>query len=219
MIPNKKSELIPEHVGYRKLKGFQLAQLVYDITIRFCEQYIERGSRTKDQMVQAARSGVQNIAEGSQVSATSKKMELKLTQVARASLEELKLNYEDFLRHKELVELDPNDPILVRFKELRCKSLEDVHRWVVEEREMGKKSGRTRTGTDGHRHTDEHGRGQSSRRVLSSACLAANAALSLLNLACYLLDRQVQRLAKDFEEQGGFTERLYRTRSQSRRRP
>ena len=80
--------LIPKHGVYRKLKSFQVAQLVYDVTVRFVEAYIDRFSRTRDQMVQAARSGVQNIAEGSQASATSKKTELKLTQVARASLEE-----------------------------------------------------------------------------------------------------------------------------------
>ena len=89
-----KELLIPKHGGYRKLKSFQVAQLVYDVTARFCDRYIDRFSRTKDQMVQAARSGVQNIAEGSQASATSKKMELKLTQVARASLSpKSSLNY------------------------------------------------------------------------------------------------------------------------------
>ncbi len=71
-----------------------------DITVRFCDRYIEKRSRTHDQMVQAARSGVQNIAEGSQASGTSKKIELKLTNVARASLEELKLDYEDFVRQR-----------------------------------------------------------------------------------------------------------------------
>ena len=80
--------LIPKHGGYRKLKSYQMAQLVYDVTVRFCDKYIDPRSRTHDQMVQAARSGVQNIAEGSQASATSKKTELKLTQVARASLED-----------------------------------------------------------------------------------------------------------------------------------
>ena len=75
--------LIPKHGGYRKLKSFQVAQLVYDVTVRFCDRYIDPRSRTHDQMVQAARSGVQNIAEGSQASGTSKKMEMKLTNVAR----------------------------------------------------------------------------------------------------------------------------------------
>ena len=88
--------LIPLHGGYRKLKSFQVAQLAYDVTVRFCDRYIDRRSRTHDQMVQAARSGVQNIAEGSQASGTSKKTELKLTNVARASLEELRLDYQDF---------------------------------------------------------------------------------------------------------------------------
>lgn len=76
--------LIPKHGGYRKLKTFQLAQLVYDVTVRFCDRYVGKRSRTHDQMVQAARSGVQNIAEGSKASATSKKTELKLTNVALA---------------------------------------------------------------------------------------------------------------------------------------
>ena len=84
--------------GYKKLKSFQLAQLCFDITVRFVELYIPKNSRTVDQMVQAARSGVQNIAEGSIASATSKRTELKLTNVARASLEELRLDYEDYLR-------------------------------------------------------------------------------------------------------------------------
>jgi len=92
----------PEAWGYRKLRSFQIAQLVFDVTVRFCDRYIEKRSRTHDQMVQAARSGVQNIAEGSQASGTSKKTELKLTNVARASLEELRLDYEDFLRQRGL---------------------------------------------------------------------------------------------------------------------
>src|SRR5256886_12148312 len=96
-------KLIPLHGGYRKSKSFQVAQLVYDVTVRFCDRYIERRSRTHDQMVQAARSGVQNIAEGSQASGTSKKMEMKLTNVARASLEELRLSFEDLLRQRGFV--------------------------------------------------------------------------------------------------------------------
>ncbi len=94
--------LIPPHGGYRKLRSFQSAQQVYDATVVFCNRFIDKRSRTNDQMVQAARSGVQNIAEGSMASATSRKTELKLTGVARASLEELLLDYEDFLRQKGL---------------------------------------------------------------------------------------------------------------------
>jgi restriction system protein len=94
------SNLIPPHGGYRELKSFQHAELVYDSTVKFCDRFIDRRSRTHDQMVQAARSGRQNIAEGSQASGTSKKFELKLVGVARASLEELLLDYEDFLRQR-----------------------------------------------------------------------------------------------------------------------
>src|SRR3989337_1119458 len=101
--------LIPKHGGYRKLKSFQMAQLAFDLTVRFCGRYVPQKSRTNDQMVQAARSGVQNIAEGSQASGTSKKTELKLTNVARASLEELRLDYEDFLRQRGLRLWDKSD--------------------------------------------------------------------------------------------------------------
>src|SRR6266498_890351 len=101
--------LIPLHGGYRNLKSFRVAQLVYDVTVRFCDRYIEKRSRTHDQMVQAARSGVENIAECSQASGTSKKTELKLTNVARASLEELKLDYEDFLRQRGLAQWPRDD--------------------------------------------------------------------------------------------------------------
>lgn len=201
-----KEELIPEQGGYRKLKSFQLARLVYDVTVLFCDRYISIKSRTHDQMVQAARSGVQNIAEGSQCSGTSKKFELKLTNVARASLEELKLDYEDYLRQKSLEVLEPNDPRLLRFKERKCSSLEDVREWVHWEHEFSKSGESLDTGN--HRLTRTN--------TLTSDCLAANAALSLLNLTCYLLDQQVARLAKDFEENGGFTERMYRVRKSKR---
>src|SRR5216684_1484338 len=101
--PHKtKIDLIPAHGGYRELKSFQQAELVYDLTVKFCDRFVDKRSRTHDQMVQAARSGRQNIAEGSQASGTSKKFELKLVGVARASLEELLLDYEDFLRQRGL---------------------------------------------------------------------------------------------------------------------
>lgn len=102
--------LIPAHGGYRQLKSFQHAELVYDATVKFCDRFIDTRSRTHDQMVQAARSGRQNIAEGSQASGTSKKFELKLVGVARASLEELLLDYEDFLRQNGHQQWDKNHP-------------------------------------------------------------------------------------------------------------
>ena len=90
--------LIPRHGGYRKLHSFQAAQLSFDSTVIFWARFISKHSRTHDQMIQAARSGVQNIAEASMASGTSKKTEIKLTNVARASWEELRLDFEDFLR-------------------------------------------------------------------------------------------------------------------------
>jgi four helix bundle suffix protein len=213
---NEPEKLIPLHGGYRKLKSFQVAQLVYDVTVRFCDRYIDRRSRTHDQMVQAARSGVQNIAEGSQASGTSRKTELKLTNVARASLEELRLDYEDYLRQRGLEEWPPEHPALMRFKAKRCATLEQVRAWVEEERR-----GQTPT------NTDKDGRGKTGKlsvpvregqcKSVSSAQLVANAALSLLNLACYLLARQLAAQAETFEQEGGFTERLYRVRSARRK--
>ncbi len=194
--------LIPKHGGYRKLKSFRVAQLVYDVTVRFCERYVDHRSRTRDQMVQAARSGVQNIAEGSQASGTSKKSELKLTNVARASLEELRLDYEDFLRQRNLPLWPPGHPALVRFKERRCSTVDEVRAWVEEEH------GRSRTNRDSH--------GQRGEGAVGSSTLVANAALSLLNLCCHLLDRQLAVLARAFAEEGGFTERLYRVRQRTR---
>ena len=90
--------MLPAYGNYRELRSFQKAEIVYDVTYHFCGRFLRRGDRTIDQMVQAARSSKQNILEGSKASGTSKEMELKLTNVARASLEELLADYEDFLR-------------------------------------------------------------------------------------------------------------------------
>jgi four helix bundle suffix protein len=99
---NDEHKIIPAHGGYEKLKSYQMAEIVYDATVEFCERFIDKRSRTVDQMVQAARSGKQNIAEGSMASGTSKKTELKLVGVARASLEELLIDYKDYLRQHDL---------------------------------------------------------------------------------------------------------------------
>ena len=109
---------IPPHGGYKELLSYKKAQIVYDATVRFCERYIRKNDRTYDQMVQAARSGKQNIIEGSQASGTSKKMEIKLTSVARASLEELLEDYRDFLRTKGLEEWPLDHPYTKRLREL-----------------------------------------------------------------------------------------------------
>jgi four helix bundle suffix protein len=203
--------LIPTHGGYRKLKSFQVAQLAYDLTVRFCDRYIDKRSRTRDQMVQAARSGVQNIAEGSQASGTSKKTELKLTNVARASLEELRLDYEDFLRQRGLPVWDREDPRRQELIDRRCASADAVAQWVREEHERGLSG---RCGPGGLINS-------STTATTSTACtypeIAANATLVLLAVACSLLDRQLAAQAKAFETEGGFTERLYRVRSENRK--
>jgi four helix bundle suffix protein len=93
---------LPPHGGYEDLLSFQKARIVYDATLRFCERFVDRRSRTHDQMVQAARSGKQNILEASQASGTSKETEIKLTNVARASLEELLEDYRDYIRSQGL---------------------------------------------------------------------------------------------------------------------
>ena len=212
----EKEPLIPKHGGYRKLKSFQIARLIYDLTVRFCEVYIDRRSRTQDQMVQAARSGVQNIAEGSQASGTSKKTELKLTNVGRSSLEELRLDYEDFLRQRNLPEMEPNDPILKRFKARRCATLIEVQAWIADERKRQRADAHGQTRVDKNFFAQNVPVCDGPCVSLSSAALAANAALSLINLDCYLLDRQIDTQVEMFEKEGGFTERLYRVRTRKR---
>jgi len=206
-------KLIPLHGGYRKLKSFQVAQLAYDVTVRFCDRYIEKRSRTHDQMVQAARSGVQNIAEGSQASGTSKKMELKLTNVARASLEELRLDYEDYLRQRGLAQWPREDARRAELIAARPATADDVAAWA-----------QAVHGQDGQ--SGQHGRGKTETKSTVSTKstmstfpeIAANGALALLAVACSLLDRQITTLEKNFVEEGGFTERLYRVRSERKMR-
>jgi four helix bundle suffix protein len=212
--------LLPKHGGYRKLKSFQIAQLVYDVTVRFCDRYIDRRSRTHDQMTQAARSGVQNIGEGSQASGTSKKMEMKLTNVARSSLEELRLDYEDFLRQRRLVQWDREDPRRAQLIARRPATAGDVAAWVREVHDSATpKNKRGQSGQNGRN-------GQSIESISSTkstvppsyAEIAANAALTLTAVATSLLSRQLAAQAAAFERDGGFTERLYRTRQKRRRR-
>jgi len=218
--------LIPKHGGYRNLKSFQVAQLVYDVTVAFCDAHIERRSRTHDQMVQAARSGVQNIAEGSQASATSKKSEMKLTSVARASLEELRLDYEDYLRQHRLPQWERTDPRRSELIARRPACLDDVAHWVhwaeknhgqdVPEPQNGQNGQNGRDGRNGQPIEEKTQSTQSTRSTSSIPPGAsvhteamANGALALIMVASSLLDRQLAAQAAAFEKDGGFTERLY----------
>ena len=215
--------LIPKHGGYKNTRTWQLADLIYDVTVRFCDKYVDRRSRTHDQMVQAARSGCQNLQEGSVDSGTSKKIELKLTGIAKGSLMELQRDYQKFLQHRDLPEWPANHPALTRFKALRCGTLQQFRAWVAEE--MGRAEKEENTG----KNTDRHGRARTKRGEADSnvragpcssvsfpAVCAANGALSLLNLCIYLVDRQMESQAAAFETKGGFTERLYRRRTERR---
>ena len=188
---SREHTLIPPHGGYRKLRSFQSAQQVYDATVVFCNRFVDKRSRTHDQKVQAARSGVQNIAEGSMASATSKKTELKLTSVARASLEELLLDYEDFLRQRglRLWPKDAPETLAVRKKYQ----------------------------ADGSDKSDESDRSDPYSIATAPAEVAANTLICLVNQASFLLRRQLQRLEENFLTEGGFTERLYQQRQQRKR--
>ncbi len=200
----KRPGLIPTHGGYRNLRSFQTTEIVYDGTVIFCDRFVSRRSRTHDQMVQAARSGRQNIAEGSMASATSKKSELKLTNVAKASLEELLLDFEDFLRQRKLPQWDKNSPealaVRKRYRGFPTK-------WFAES-DLSDKS----DVSDRSELLDPYG------IATATSELAANTLLCLVNQAIYLLKRQIEKLEQDFVEEGGFTEKLYRVRTQRRRR-
>jgi len=109
---------IPAHGGYKHLLSYQKAEIVYDATVYFCGRFLQKRDRTYDQMIQAARSGKQNIIEGSMAAATSKETEIKLTNVARASLEELLADYRDFLRARRFEEWPTEHPYVRRLRQL-----------------------------------------------------------------------------------------------------
>ncbi len=179
----KKERVIGPHGGYQKLRSYQVAQIIYDETVIFCNRFIDRRSRTHDQMVQAARSGVRNLAEGSMASATSKKTEMNLTNVARSSLEELLGDYVSFLKQQRL-RLWPKDCPEALAVRAKYKSDE----------------------SDKSDASDPYSIG------MLPAEAAANTMICLINQASYLIGRQIRRQEELFLNDGGFTERLYRAR-------
>ena len=184
---NQSGSFIDPHGGFRDLKSYQMSEIVYDATVVFCDRWIGRRSRTNDQMVQAARSGKQNIAEGSMASGTSKKFELKLVGVARASLEELLLDYQDFLRQRNLPLWGKNHPKAQKTRKLAYASNRSYRTYKIY--------------IEG-----------------SLPEVAANTLLCLIHQTNFLLDQQLRQLENQFLKQGGFTEKLYRTRQKARRR-
>lgn len=117
-LPASATGFIPPHGGYQQLLSYQKALVVYDATVYFCDRFFDKRDRTRDQMVQAARSGKQNILEGSAASGTSKETEIKLTNVARASQEELLEDYRDFMRNRRIEEWASDHPYALRLRQL-----------------------------------------------------------------------------------------------------
>lgn len=183
--------LLPKHGGYKNLLTYQLAELIFDITVLFCEKYVPVSDRTNDQMVQSGRSGFQNIAEGSVDSGISKKSELKLTGIAIGCMDELYKDYVKYLKRKKLEEWQPDHPALLDLKGRQVKSLEAFRAWANDV-------------------------WVASEKRLQPDQIAANGVLTLLNLALYLTRKQLAALEKNFLEEGGITERLYRLRKERR---
>jgi four helix bundle suffix protein len=191
--------LLP-HGGYEKLRSYKVAEAIYDATVVFCDRFIEKRSRTHDQMVQAARSGVRNISEGSGAAATSRKTEMKLTNVARASLsDELAKDFKSFLIQRGLRVWHKDSPEALAMRERlthdATPNLPPAPEGTVQ-----------LTGLAGL--SDFVGKAEPE--------LAANAMLCAVNQAAYLLRRQIEQQSRDFLEHGGFTERLYASRVKAR---
>ena len=172
--------------GYRDLRSFQAATIIYDGTCWFCEKFLDSRSRTCDQMVQAARSGRQNIAEGSRASATSSQTELRLTNVARSSLEELLLDYEDYLRHRHLRQWKADDPEALKVRGL----------WREDRSDQSDRTDQQRYAV--YAPWLDH----------ENPAIRANAMVCLINQANTLLDRQIEALEAQFIGEGGYSEQL-----------
>ena len=187
--------------GYRELRSFQVTTVVYDATVSFCDRFVDKRSRTHDQMVQAARSGRQNIAEGSRASATSSQTELRLVNVARASLDELLLDFEDFLRQRGKRQWNKGDP----------------------EARQVRAVGSRRDPTDRTDPTDptdptDHWKSYARWLETDDPAVVANAVICLIHQANYLLDQQIAALERQFVQGGGYTEQLAAARLQERGR-
>ena len=173
-------DFIRQDNNYRTLKAFQKAECIYDVTYYFANKFLAKGDRTIDQMVQAARSGKQNLAEGNIDGVTSKEMELKLTNVNRASLHELLLDYEDYLRVRGLEQWSYNDPRCIQTREFCKRHLESaVYREKIKDR------------------SDE---------------TIANIAITLIHQCDVLIKGLIEWQKKNFLENGGIKEEMYRAR-------
>lgn len=177
---------IPVHGGYRNLFGYQKAEIIYDGTVYFTNRFFHKYDRTVGQMLQAARSGKQNIAEASMASGTSKETEIKLTNVARASLEELLIDYEDFLRTKKLPIWAKDHRLVARLRELNTSTPKPTYTTFVK--------------------AIEH----------ESPEICANTMISLIRICTYLLKQQIKQLETAFVKEGGLKERMFKARLEER---
>lgn len=184
---NKNTEgFIPTHGGYRNLFSYQKAEIIYDGTVYFTNRFFNKYDRTVGQMVQAARSGKQNIAEGSMASATSKETEIKLTNVARASLEELQIDFEDFLRTQKLPIWDKEHRLVARLRELNKSVAKPTY--------------------ETFQKAIEH----------ESPEICANTMITLIKICTYLLKQQIKQLETAFIKEGGLRERMTKARIDER---
>lgn len=180
---------IPPHGHYQELLSYKKSAIVYSATVKFCERFISIKDRTYDQMIQAARSGKQNIVEGSKASGTSKETEIRLTNVARASLEELLEDYKDYIKNRKEVIWDKDSREALYVRKLaysKDESYENTYEQFIETR---------------------------------SGVVCANIILCLIHQCNYLLDQQIRRLEEDFIKNGGLRERMYQARKNYRDNP
>lgn len=191
--------------GYRKTASFQTATIIYDATYWFCEKFLDPRSRMADQMVQAARSGRQNIAEASRASAASSQTELRLLNVARSSLEELLLDYEDFLRHRRLAQWTPDGP--------EARAVREVPRRFKHDRSDPSDSSDLTDLTDQQRWAL-----YASWLDNADPAVRSNALICLIHQANYLLDQQIAALERQFVQDGGYSEQLAAARLAERER-
>ncbi len=200
--------------GYRTLRSFRAATIIYDATVSFCERFISARSRTIDQMVQAARSGRQNIAEGSRAAGSSSQTELRLVGVARASLDELLLDYEDFLRQRGLRSWNKNDPEAQEVRNLARRTQE-----VSGGHETSPVSDRTDRSDPSDR--SDHSPSSDIQPYVpwlthSDPAVVANTIICLIHQANFLLDQQLIALERKFIEEGGYSENLASARIKHR---
>jgi len=219
---------IPPHGGYKDLVSYQKAAIVYDATVDFCARFLDRRDRTYDQMVQAARSGKQNIIEGSMASGTSKEMEIKLTNVARASLEELLEDYRDFLRTRRapVWPEDSKEAQYVRRLARRATPFPgDGTHETKETHETGTvgalpvpdtadSGGVARRSHASHTSHTSHSPYDLFRPLIETRPpeIVANIVICIIHQANYLLDQQLRYLEKAFLKEGGLREAMTRTR-------